>query len=233
MQRIAQAFEAGLLEDVADALEAGGERLEVSVGRTCADGFEAFFDIEKIVPAGDEDGVDFVVFEAADFAEVVADAIDEEFFELHVAFAESLDRQAQLAFDENLTMPCAARRRAKDLWNRRGSGRREAAAQRIELVGDGDDLAGERARNRIFHADRLVVVVDRGGDFFGFALGARVESADDALEFGEFLDEFGGEVGLRKRDARRVNSGCRAECVRLRRDSAELRACRAGTTAAG
>ncbi len=42
------------------------------------------------------------------------------------------------------------------------------------------------------------MVVDRDGYVFGFALRAGVESADDALQFGEFLDEFGGEVGFRK-----------------------------------
>ena len=33
-------------------------------------------------------------------------------------------------------------------------------------------------------------------DFFGLALRARVKSADHALQFGEFLDQFGGEVGF-------------------------------------
>ena len=42
------------------------------------------------------------------------------------------------------------------------------------------------------------MIVNRGRDFFGFALGAGVKATDDALEFGEFLDQFGGEIGLRK-----------------------------------
>ncbi len=33
-------------------------------------------------------------------------------------------------------------------------------------------------------------------DFLGFALLARVEAADDALQFGELFHHLGGEVGL-------------------------------------
>ena len=52
------------------------------------------------------------------------------------------------------------------------------------------------------------MIVNRGRNFFGLALGAGVESADDALQFGEFLDEFGGEIGFRKpRCAHRVELG--------------------------
>ena len=58
---------------------------------------------------------------------------------------------------------------------------------------------GHSARNGVFHADWLVVIVDGGGDFFGLALGARIESADHALEFGEFFDQFCREVGLGKK----------------------------------
>ena len=66
------------------------------------DGFEPLFDINQIVPAGGEDGVDFVVFEAADFAEVVADAIEQEFFELRRCAREAADRQPQFAFHQDL-----------------------------------------------------------------------------------------------------------------------------------
>ena len=38
--------------------------------------------------------------------------------------------------------------------------------------------------------------VDGAPDGFGFALGAGIESAHDALEFGEFLDHLGGEIGF-------------------------------------
>ncbi len=96
------AFELRLLQNIADALEAGGQRFEILRGPDCAHGFEALFDVDQIVPAGGEDGVDFVVLKAANFAEVVADAVGEEFFELAVAFAERLNRQPQFAFDQNL-----------------------------------------------------------------------------------------------------------------------------------
>ena len=72
----------------------------------------------------------------------------------------------------------------------------EASAQGIELVGDGDDLGGAMARNGIFHAVRLVLIVDCLPHGIGLALGAGVEAADDALQFGEFLDELRGEIAF-------------------------------------
>ena len=72
----------------------------------------------------------------------------------------------------------------------------EAAAQGIELVGQRNQPAGGAARDRIFHALRFVMIVDGLPDFVRLALRARVESADDALQFGELLDQFGGEIAL-------------------------------------
>ena len=66
-----------------------------------AESFEPLGNIKKIVPPSGEDCVDFVVFETADFAEVVADALGQEFLELGVVFAESPDGQAQFAFDQD------------------------------------------------------------------------------------------------------------------------------------
>ena len=52
------------------------------------------------------------------------------------------------------------------------------------------------ARDRILHAVRLVVVVDRLPDRFRLALRARVEAADHALQLGELLHHLGGEIAL-------------------------------------
>ena len=73
-----------------------------SVGRTSLDGFEALFDIDQIVQPDARTAFTSSYLKAANFAEVVADAVEEEFFELRVAVAEGLNRQAQFAFDENL-----------------------------------------------------------------------------------------------------------------------------------
>ena len=40
------------------------------------------------------------------------------------------------------------------------------------------------------------MIVDGVGDIGGFALRAGVEAADDALQFGEFADHFGGEIAF-------------------------------------
>jgi len=42
------------------------------------------------------------------------------------------------------------------------------------------------------------LLVDCERNPFTQALRARIESADDALQLGKFLDEFGGEIGLGK-----------------------------------
>ena len=66
-------------------------------------GGQAFLDVDEIVRTGSQYGVDFVVVEATDLAEVVTDAIEEEFFERGVACpADGRIGQAQFAFDNNL-----------------------------------------------------------------------------------------------------------------------------------
>ena len=110
-------------------------------------------------------------------------------------------------------MPCAARRSAKGSLEPVGirpTLKQPRSVSSLSAIETSWPASG--ARNRVFHADRFVLIVDGDGDFFGFALGARVETADDALKFGEFLDEFGGEIGFREqRGALRV--GLAAEFV--------------------
>ena len=184
-------------QNIADAFEAGRERLEIRRGPRLSNRFEPFFHIEKIVPAGGEHGVDFVVLEAADLAEVIANAIGEKILQRRVAFAQRWIGSRSLPSTRILTMPCAARRSANGSFEPgRNQPDPEASAQGVELVGDGRQVAGDGARNRIFHADRLVMIVNRGRDFFRFALDARIKAADHALQFGEFLNQFGGEIGL-------------------------------------
>ena len=138
--------------------------------------------------------------------EVELDAVFEERDERLVAAQQIEQREIELAFDQNLDH--ALRGAAQRERIARAGGDQadaEAAAQGIELIGERHDLPGAVARNRIFHADRLVVIVDRLPDGFGLALRARIEAADDALQFGELLDQLGGEIALEQlRGALRV-----------------------------
>ena len=103
------------------------------------------------------------------------------------------------ALDQNLHY---ALRRAPQCERVARAGRdhpdREAAAQCIELVGERNKLAGARAGDRVFHAYGFVLIVDGERDFFRLALRPRVESSDDALQLGELLHQFGGQVALGK-----------------------------------
>ena len=80
----------------------------------------------------------------------------------------------------------------------------EHSGDGVGFVGDGQDGAFERAGNFVFHGGGLVLIVDGLADGDGRAFGKlhalglvdEVESADDALEFGELLDQFGGEIAL-------------------------------------
>ena len=106
--------ESGLAQDVLDAFEAGGQRLEIGSGPDgSAARIEARFEVQQIVPAGRHGGVDFVVSEAANIAEIEFDAIFEEFG--------SCGRRRRSAWSSGtfmrpstmiLTTPWAARRRA-------------------------------------------------------------------------------------------------------------------------
>ena len=50
--------------------------------------------------------------------------------------------------------------------------------------------------NRIFHAGRQVLRVNGLRYRFAQSLSPGVETADDALQFGKFLHQLGGEIGL-------------------------------------
>src|SRR5208282_2665373 len=72
----------------------------------------------------------------------------------------------------------------------------EAADERVKFIGEGDDASGEIPGHVVLKAGGEVVVVDGLSDNRRFTLGARVESTDDALEFGKFANHVGDEVAL-------------------------------------
>ena len=71
-----------LLQNIANAFEARGKRFEIGRGAHGLNSGQTLFDVDQVIPAGSEDGVDFVVLESADIAEVIADAIEQERLDL-------------------------------------------------------------------------------------------------------------------------------------------------------
>ncbi len=179
------------------------------VARTPCTRFNRASRSSKIGPAGGHAGADFIVGEAADIAEVVFDAVAHELaFERRRGFNSALHDDAHDAL-RGATQP---------EWISRSGGRHadlEAFGQRVPFVGEAQDSAGVRRWDFVFHAERLVVIVDRARDFFGFALRARVEAADDALKIGELFDHVGGEIAL----AQQRGSFIAAELLHQRDDA--------------
>src|SRR6266478_3845769 len=64
------------------------------------------------------------------------------------------------------------------------------------MASESDRAAGQIPGDRIFQPYGAVVIVNSVGDFIGFALGTRVQTADDSLELGELANHFGGQVAL-------------------------------------
>ena len=103
------------------------------------------------------------------------------------------------------TIPLPARRSAKGSLEPEGiMPRANIPAMVSALSAMARTCAFERARNFIFHRGRLVLIVDGLADGQGGALGEihalglvdQVEAADDALQFGELLYQFGGQIAL-------------------------------------
>ena len=72
----------------------------------------------------------------------------------------------------------------------------EHADQRFQLVGQRNDGADLAARQTVAGEARLVMILDGVGDIDGKAVMQRVVAAHDALQFGEFADHVGQQVGL-------------------------------------
>ncbi|MNS88943.1 hypothetical protein D3C72_1229370 [compost metagenome] len=70
------------------------------------------------------------------------------------------------------------------------------ADQGFQLVGQGHGGAGGGGRQAVAGKARLVVFGGGQGHFFRFAVMARVVRAHDALQFGEFADHVGQQIGL-------------------------------------
>ncbi len=139
-------------------------------------------------PIRGENRSHFVVAEAANLAEVVANSVGEKLLQLLVAFEQRLERNAQPRFHRDFDYALRRPPQRKRIFRSGGNQPHpEAAAQRVELIRDRYNLPGKTARNRVFHAHRLVVLVNRNRDFFRFALCPGIKSADYALQLGELL----------------------------------------------
>src|SRR5580658_7745231 len=130
--------------------------------------------------------------------EVEFHTISEEILEAIDLLDESEEVDWDLTFDYDLHHTlCGAPQRKWIARPGRNHADPETAPQRVELIGQRDDLRCAIARNVIFHALGLVLIVYRLPDGFGLALHARVKAADHSLQFGEFLYQLGGEIALR------------------------------------
>ncbi len=87
----------------------------------------------------------------------------------------------------------------------------EDTRQRVELVGQGDGIADDRARQRIPGAARQVVFADGLGHIGRFAIRERVVAPHDALQFGKLAHHGGRQVAFAEsRGARGIGHVFRA-----------------------
>src|SRR5436190_1929681 len=90
-----------LLQDIANALEAGGERLEIERLAQALYALESGFEVHQVAPARGRRGVDFVVGEAPDIAEIVFHAILQEVAK-SVIVEVRREVEIELPFDDDL-----------------------------------------------------------------------------------------------------------------------------------
>src|SRR5579863_5830044 len=134
-------FEFRLFQNILDALKAGSERFEIGRRPYGLDGDKALFDVDEIVPAGGQHGVDFIVFEAANVTEVVANAVEEELVDLDAQML--TERNAQLAFNQDLDDALGRSPQREGVLGACGDqANLEAAVERVQFIGDGEDLCG-------------------------------------------------------------------------------------------
>src|SRR5450755_3819762 len=84
-----------------DAFETGCQRLEILRRTDGLNREKPLFNVHQIVPSGREDSVNLIVLEAANFFEVVASPIEQEFLELWIVVQQFGEGQLQLAFDQD------------------------------------------------------------------------------------------------------------------------------------
>ena len=103
------------------------------------------------------------------------------------------------------TMPFACAAQRKRILRARGlQAQRKHSGDGVGLVGDREHGAFERARHRIVHRLRLVLIVDGVADGIAVASArsdrvpapCAYKPADDALQLGELLHQLGGQIGL-------------------------------------
>ncbi len=200
LRRQAVALHIGLFQDLADALERHRQRLEIFRLANRAQRRQPLFGIQQVVGPGAKNRADFIVAVASAFAEDVARTVQNEVEDLRFllrryallgrqgmeGFRRRADRRRQryrqLLVQNNLhyAESCAA----QCIGVARAGGHephREAADDRIQLVGHGHRAADQIARDGIVQPHGTVVIVDGVGDVIGFTLRPCIESADDAL----------------------------------------------------
>ena len=128
------------------------------------------------------------------------------------------DRQRQLVLGDDFDDSVGSTAQRKWIFRPgRLQSQGEHASDAVGFIGDGEHCAFDRRWHLVVHRFRLVLVINRvanrsrGGSRQKRIelLDLGVESADDALQFGELLHQFGGEIGLGQQ--RRLEHHSRAD----------------------
>jgi hypothetical protein len=164
-----------LFQNITDAFEAGRQRLEIGRWPQILHAHQPRFQVHQVAPAGRHAGVNLVVLEAAVILEIEFHAVGEKVDERLVFFQEIEQRQLDPALHQNLHHALGGAPQRKGIARTGGDhAHPETAAQRVQLIGQRDDLAGAVARDAILHTLGLILVVDGLPYGFRLALRARI-----------------------------------------------------------
>ena len=199
-----------LFQDVADPLVGGGQRGGFRQRGKGTNGGQAFGNVaEALRPLADH-GIDFLR-RVALLAQAAGKSVVDEVGERRFGTLEAVDRskgaachgqqgiegQIEIALAEHADRAqCVATQCERVAVAGRDLADAEHADQRFELVGQRDDRANLAARQAVAGEAWFVVIFDGIGDVGSQAVMLGVVAAHDALQFGEFADHVGQQVGL-------------------------------------
>src|SRR5205814_4038258 len=194
-----------LLENFANAFKGNCQRLEVFRFANGAERLKPTPSIHQVIRTGAKHRIDLVVAEAFLFTENKSCSIDQKIE--HLSFLLSGNgalwgirmqafrrgphrpRQGERQLLLQYNFHCPQCRTPQCEWVARSSRHhsyREAANNRIQLVGKRNGAADQIAWDRIVESDWTIVVVDRVRNFIRFALSFGIKSAHNSLQLRKF-----------------------------------------------